>query len=58
MYMFMCLSSGWYYRKIERIYDEVNYANILVNAGEVIAFGDDVEYFEKMIGCKVFEYRE
>lgn len=55
MYMFIKMSSKWFYREVQSISQAMNCYHAMehVSQGEIIAFGDDVEYFADEMGIKV-----
>jgi len=49
MYMFILMCSGWHCRQYESMFAACSDAQIHIDGGNTVAFGDDIEYFAEQM---------
>lgn len=55
--MFILMSSGWFCKEVESVRAASEDAQIHIEGGEIVAFGDDVGCFAEQMGIREDEIK-
>jgi len=56
-YMFILMSSGWHCKEVESVRAAAEDAQIFIEGGDTVAFGDDVGYFAEQMKIREDEIK-